>query len=160
MKVKFFIITFIYLSFFCSAQKYKIELQFNYKQPYCGGIQPSPESVAELEKDKVIDNYKFYVYRKSKCIDSVLTNNDGKIILNYKAGTYNLLEDWKHFKKTPDGSPLNEYDKTCLKKEWSKSNYKLTIITTTNFKLELVDIIIKGKCFYKYPCLIKRHLPQ
>ena len=160
--MKFYLFFALFLGFSLSffSQKYSIQLQFVYKQPYCGGAKPNAEMVAESEKDKPLDNHTFYVYRKNKCIDSLKTNENGIATVNYKAGTYCLVEAWKRFKKTPDGSPLKDYDKACLKKEWAKPNYKLTLTSDKDFKLELNQTVIKGICFYKYPCLLVRHMPQ
>lgn len=157
------ILFFAFFLTFCTnsfAQKLNVQLKFVYKQPYCGGAKPSAEILAEAEKERPLAKHTFYVYQKGKCIDSIKTDDNGLANINHKAGSYSLLEAWKHFKKTPNGNPINEYDKTCLKQEWAKPNYKLTITTATNFKLDVAQEVIKGVCFYKYPCLIERHMPQ
>ena len=160
MKKIFSFILFINLVNTGFAQKIKLELQFFYKENYCGGIKPNPEILAQSEQNKPLSNYKLYVYIKNKCVDSLTTNDSGIVTTNLKSGTYILLEAWKHFKKTPDGALINNYDKACLKKEYSKANYTLTLKTATNFNLQQNNELIIGKCPHQYPCLLKRHYPQ
>lgn len=157
--ILFFALFFSFCSIFF-AQKQNVQLKFVFKQPYCGGARPSQEIIAEAEKERGLDNHTFYVYKKNKCVDSIKTDDNGIGNLNIKSGSYTLVEAWKHFKRTPDGNSIKEYDKTCLKKEWKIPNYKLTIKTEKDFKLELQQQTIRGICFYKYPCLIKREMPQ
>ncbi|MDX2173320.1 MAG: hypothetical protein SFY56_09380 [Bacteroidota bacterium] len=157
--------TLLFLVFltFCSsviAQKYNVQLKFVFKQPYCGGARPSAEILSEAEKERGLDKHTFYVYKKNKCIDSVKTDDNGIANLNIKCGSYTLIEAWKHFKRTPDNNSIKEYDKACLKKEWKMPNYKLFIKTEKDFKLDLLKEVIRGICFYKYPCLLQRHLPE
>jgi hypothetical protein len=159
--MKNYLFSALFLCFISSfvAQKFNVQLKFVFKQPYCGGAKPSPEILAEAEKERPLDKHTFYVYKKNKCIDSIKTDDNGIVNLNFKAGSYTLLESWKHFKKSPDG-PITSYDKKCLKKAWCTPNYKIIIKTEKDFKLNLCQEVIKGTCFYKFPCLLQRLLPE
>ena len=153
-------VLFLCFSLNFKAQKIKTDINFKFIQPFCGGQKPSPEIVAELEKEKPLSQQIFYVYLKNKCIDSIKTNDSGSVSIKYKAGRYYLIEGWKHFKKTPNGSPISYYDNACLRKEWLKPNYKLTISNKNPAKLEYLNSVNRAQCDYMYPCIIVRHLPQ
>jgi len=137
--------------------KYKMELEFKYTVPYCGGVKQSAEEEAESKKEKPLTNYKFYVYRDNKCIDTIKTNENGIAIVRLAAGTYFLFETWKQFKRTPDGSPMKDFFADCLKKAWTKPNYKITI-AEGDFKMDYYEVSA-GRCPNQYSCLKVRHLP-
>ncbi len=159
MKFNLFLISVFCLFITAKAQKIKIELEFKYKQPYCGSAKPTADMIAEADKEKPLDNQKFYVYQNDKCIDTIKTNDLGTVIIKYLPGTYFLFEPWKQFKKTPDASPISDFNKTCLAKEWLKPNYKITINNETDFKMDYYEISA-SRCAHQLACLKVRHLPS
>jgi hypothetical protein len=152
----------IFLLFLCSAsrifgQKLKVELEFKYTQPACDSKSKSGAG-EELKEEKALANCKLYLYLNNKCVDSIKTNEEGMVIVKLSPGTYSIFESWKHFKKTPDGSSINDFYKDCLAKEWLKPNYKLTI-----FEDDMNMIyyeVSAGRCPNQYACLKVRHLPS
>ena len=65
---------------------------------------------------------------------------------------------WKHFKRTPDGSPMTDFFPDCIVKEWVKPNYYLTIEMDGEYKMTYLEISA-SRCSFQYPCLKVRHLP-
>lgn len=141
-----------------AQKKIKLELTFNYVKPYCGGAKPTAQQQADAKKEIPLTNQKFYVYQNNKCIDSLLTDGNGNAIIKYFPGTYYLFEPWKHFKKTPDGSPATDFFMDCLKKEWAIPNY-LVSITDGDYKMTYYEMSL-SRCPNQYPCLKVRHLPS
>lgn len=135
-----------------AQKKLKGELTFRYNKPNCSG------SKASEKKDAPLPNQKFYVYKDNKCVDSLITNDSGNVIIKYYPGTYFLFEPWKHYKKTPDNSPLTDFFIDCLKKEWVKPNYKVTI-AEEGFKMDYYEVSA-SRCPNQYACLKVRHLPS
>jgi hypothetical protein len=156
---KLFLLFCCILALAANAQKkLKLELSFKYTKPYCGGAKPTPAMVEESKKERPLPNQKFYVYKDNKCVDSLVTNDSGNVIIKYFPGTYYLFEPWKHFKSTPDNSPLTDFFKDCLVKEWAKPNYKVTI-SDDDFKMIYYEISA-SRCPNQYACLKVRHLPS
>lgn len=156
---KLLLFAFSILCLCASAQvKMKIELVFKYTKPYCGGAKLSAEKLAEVQKETPLSKWKFYVYKDNQCIDSIQTNDSGKVIVKYFPGTYYLFESWKQFKKTPDNSPMKDFFKDCLVKEWAKPNYKLTI-SEGDFTMDYYEISA-SRCPNQLACLKVRHLPS
>jgi len=138
--------------------KFKVELAFKYIKPNCAQGKANAKVQEELKKEVPLANQKFYVYKDNKLVDSLKTNDSGKVFVKYYPGTYLLFEPWKHFKKTPDGSSMTDFFKDCLVKEWTKPNYKLTIVEG-DFKMEYYEVSA-SRCPNQYACLKVRHLPN
>jgi hypothetical protein len=152
---KLFLILSICFAFTTNAQKkIKLELTFKYVKPDCSGKKKTKEAGKEVP----LVNQRFYVYQDNKCIDSLRTNDSGNVIIKYYPGTYFLFEPWKHFKKTPDNSPMSDFFKDCLVKEWAKPNYKVSI-GDDDFKMDYYEISA-SRCNNQYACLKVRHLPS
>ncbi|MBS1651223.1 MAG: hypothetical protein JSU07_04355 [Bacteroidetes bacterium] len=141
-----------------AQRKLKMELGFTYKQPYCGAAKPTVEQQLEAQRERPLDKQKFYVFKENICVDTIITNDSGLVRVKYLTGTYFLFEPWKVEKKTPDGSPMTDFFKACLEKEWKKPNYKLTV-NNEDFKLEYYEISI-SRCSNQLACLKVRHLPK
>lgn len=141
-----------------AQKKFKVELEFKYKQPYCGAAKPNAQQIAEAEIERPLDKQTFYVYLNNICFDTLLTNDSGRVVIKYLPGVYNLFEPWKILKKTPDGSPVTDFHKPCLAKEWAKPNYELTI-KEDDFNLKYFEISA-SRCSNQLACLKVRHLPS
>jgi hypothetical protein len=153
---RLFLLLIVCSSLAISAQKkMKLELTFKYLKPNCRGAK---KKTAVAEKEVPLPNWRFYVYQDNKCIDSIRTNDSGNVIVKYYPGTYYLFESWKHFKKTPDNSPIGDFYKDCMVKEWAKPNYKVTI-GEDDFRMDYYEISA-SRCNNQYACLKVRHLPS
>lgn len=144
---------------FCHAQKLKIEIEFRYGKPNCSGKYITTNEIQNSKVDRPLANQKFYVYQSGTCVDSIKTNDSGLVVIKYPPGRYYLYEPWKHFKKTPDGSPMSDFFPDCLVKEWVKPNYYLTIELDGQYKMDYLEISA-SRCPFQYPCLKVRHLPK
>jgi hypothetical protein len=135
-----------------SQKKFKLEVDFKYTPPDCNA-----KSVQAARPEAPLTNTKFYVYLADKCVDSIQTDNNGAAILKLAPGIYSLFESWKHFKRTPDNSPLSDFYSDCLAQEWAKPNYKLNI-AEGNFNMTYYNVSA-ARCPNQYACLKVRHLP-
>lgn len=141
-----------------AQKKFKVELEFRYKQPYCGNAKPTPKQYEAATIERPLDKQTFYIFQNNKCVDTLITNDSGKVVVKYLPGEYFLFEPWKVLKKTPDGSSITDFHKTCLVKEWAKPNYKLTI-KEDDFTLDYYEISA-SRCSNQLACLRVRHLPK
>ncbi|MEI8137010.1 MAG: hypothetical protein WCH21_06785 [Bacteroidota bacterium] len=153
----FFIFCFC-LSFFCQAQRIKLEIEFRYGQPDCSGKCKTDAEIQNSKIDKPLAHQRFYVFQSGHCFDSIKTNDSGLVVIKYPPGRYYLYEPWKHFKRTPDGSPMTDFFSDCIIKEWVKPNYYLTIEMDGEYKMTYLEISA-SRCSFQYPCLKVRHLP-
>ncbi|MDP3567318.1 prealbumin-like fold domain-containing protein [Sediminibacterium sp.] len=147
------------LSIFCQAQRIKLEIEFRYGKPDCSGRCKTDEQIQNSKIDKPLANQRFYIYQSGVCVDSIKTNDSGLVVIKYPPGRYYLYEPWKHFKKTPDGSPMSDFFPDCIVKEWVKPNYYLTIEMDGEYKMTYLEISA-SRCSFQYPCLKVRHLPS
>lgn len=157
MRLLFILLGFTVSFNLIAQKKFKIELEFKYKQPYCGTAKPNAKQIADADIERPLDKQTFFVYLNNLCVDTILTNDSGKVIIKYLPGTYYLFEPWKILKKTPDGSPVTDFHKACLAKEWAKPNYELTI-KEDDFNLKYFEISA-SRCSNQLACLKVRHLP-
>lgn len=136
----------------------KVNFKFTFTMPYCGGAKPTPEILAQAEKPQMLTSQKIYFKNiKTNKLDSVTTNQIGEVNKLLKSGTYLLIEPWRHLKQTPDGDILSKYDENCLKSEWTKSFYTLTVTKKTT-KLQTINI--NYDCPHNFPCLLEIHKPS
>ena len=147
-----------FLSLLCQAQRMKIEIEFRYGQPDCSGRCKTDAEIQNSKVDKPLANQRFYIYQSGNCVDSIITNDSGTVIIKYPPGRYYLYEPWKYFKRTPDCSPMSDFFPDCLVKEWVKPNYYLTIEMDGQYKMTYLEISA-SRCSFQYPCLKVRHLP-
>jgi hypothetical protein len=142
---------------FAFSQK-KINLNLYYTIPYCGGAKPTPEMEMAAQKKHAYAKQTIVYVSEKGIIDSVKTDVKGTISLKLKYGTYKFYESWKYYKKTPDGKAQNLYDMTCLKTEWEKEIYKISISKKRYEEIKNYDLI--KKCPHQMECLIEQNLPE
>jgi hypothetical protein len=128
-----------FLSLLCQAQRMKIEIEFRYGQPDCSGRCKTDAEIQNSKVDKPLANQRFYIYQSGNCVDSIITNDSGTVIIK-------------------DGSPMSDFFPDCIVKEWVKPNYYLTIEMEGQYKMTYLEISA-SRCSFQYPCLKVRHLP-
>jgi hypothetical protein len=157
MKKKLFIL-FVLLTFISEAQKKPVKIHIQQYNPYCGGARP-PKEMEEATKIPQPYANKTLIYKNSKgLVDSVKTNDSGIVVLNLKYSTYKFYETWRYYKSLPDVILKNNFDKTCMKAEWQKSLFTVSVSKTSDTKTQNIEI--QNKCPHQQPCIIKVHLPE
>ncbi len=147
----------LFLSLFLGAQKKTANMELIYHEPYCGGARPTDEILAEAQKPKPYAGRKLILVSKTGKVDTVTTDLNGKLKLKLKKGEYHLFEAWRFYKLTYNGAPVEQFDKTCLIKEWEKATVEISVTrkkTKITFKNEL-----QNYCDWSTPCLLETHMP-
>lgn len=88
------------------------------RQPCTDTISYKNKLYSQFKMNK-LSHQKLFLYKDKKCIDTVFTDGEGKLCMKLKKGVYQLYLPFKHYKVTPYGNEEN-FDMTCLKKQWSK----------------------------------------
>src|SRR5687768_12514434 len=101
----------------CYSQKRNVSLKLSYYTPYCGGARPTKEIEEEARKPKPLSGKTIMLVKDAE-IDSVRTDKNGMMKKKLRNGEYKLLESWRYYHGTPDGSEMSNYDRDCLKNEW------------------------------------------
>lgn len=154
MKILFFI--FIVIASFGNAQTRSFAHKFEITNQYCGGAAPTEDVLASTYKKKPFANKTIYMYKKGKCVDSLVTDSLGWVKRRIKYGKYELFLAYKHYKRTPIGTE-NDFDMECMKKEWARLDGMLDI----SWKgIHFINNRIGFKyCDWQYNCLKERHIP-
>lgn len=153
MNIHVFLSVVLLLQIIYGQRKLKAELEFRYRPFKCdsSSIIPSTEELPLV-------NQELYVFHEGKCMDTIVTDQNGLAVIRYYPGTYLLYEPWKIRKGTPDGSPKTDFIADCLMRQWSKPNYKL-VVNAEDFQLEYYEATA-SRCPNQLPCLKTRHLPK
>ncbi|MBK9285594.1 MAG: hypothetical protein IPM51_14935 [Sphingobacteriaceae bacterium] len=157
MKKIIIVSVFCFVSNLIFAQEiHKVELIFRYTPPVCNEGKAA-DTTKMFITDRPLKNTKFYVYKDKHCIDSIITDEEGIVVIKLTDGEFFLFEEWKQFKRTPDGSPKSDFFADCLVKVWQKPNYKIVFandeVTMTYYEVSA------SRCPDAYACLKVRHLP-
>lgn len=130
--------------------------KFEINNQYCGGAAPTEDVLASTYQKKPFANKTIYMYKKGKCVDSLVTDSLGWVNRRIKNGKYDLFLSYKHFKRTPIATE-NEFDMECMKKEWLRPDGMLEI----SWKgIHFINNRIGFKyCDWQYNCLKERHIP-
>lgn len=164
MKPFLFITSLVYFCLTGCTSTQKIRLQVNYKQPYCGGARPTPEILQDAELPKPYSAKTVFILSENGKAFPVTTSPQGLIETKVKPGTYYLAEAWRYKKTTPDGTPLSDYETTCLQEEWKKSIGSFTVnqLKSGNDSNSVKMFLLELPCPWQLPCLKegKRHLPE
>ena len=153
----FFAIISVFVATFAIAQTRQINLQITYMQPYCGGIRPSAEMLAEAQKPKPFANKTIIIVSAKGKADSVKTNTNGELVLKLKKGNYKIYESWRYYKKAAGGIKIADFDKECLKNEWKKE-IKEIIVSKKEFKVIDKNVIVED-CPWNLPCILESAKP-
>lgn len=155
---KIFFFIFILSSVFSFGQKILVKYEMMQIRPYCGGARPPKDMEEKARIPQPYANLTL-IYKSSKGkIDSVKTDDNGILLLHLKPGTYHFFEPWKYHKKTPEGSPMTAYNKTCLEAEWKKEDLKITVAAKGN--PIITNNITTAKCAWNQDCLLQKHFPE
>jgi len=150
MKYKYLLVCCLFSSVFF-AQKKKVEILFYFTEPYCGGARPSEEMEQAATSKQAYAN-KTIVYRSHRGkVDSAQTNDLGLLKLRLRKGTYFFYEQWRYNLYTPNNLPIENFDKTCLRSEWEKIAFKVSVERKKNTVIEITPII--KLCDWQLPCL-------
>ncbi len=144
-----------------NAQGRAFDEQFLMKNQDCSGVGIEPIDGKVLASNykkniKGFANQTIYMYKKGKCVDSLLTDSLGWVHRRIRSGTYDLFLSYKH-KRTVPIKAEKDFDMACMKKEWAQPDGKLTI-SWRGIHLINRGIGIK-KCDWNYNCLKERHIP-
>jgi len=126
--------------------------QFLIHQANCAGASETGGAVLFSETNKPYTLKKIYLYKGKKCIDSITTDETGKIHLRLKKGDYQFYLPYKHFRSAPFGKEV-DYHTHCLEKEWEKPDATL-YISRRKVSFDNTQIGFEP-CAWQYPCLKK-----
>jgi hypothetical protein len=139
----------------CYGQKRSVRIKLSHYTPYCGGARPTQEIEEDAAKPKPYANRTIVLVKNAE-IDSARTDGKGMLRTKLRSGEYRLMESWRYYHGTPDGSPMENYDRNCLKEEWEKEFATLKIAGSKQVfvrKYEITDF-----CDRQRPCILESAL--
>lgn len=157
MRLKTGLIIFLFSGCACFAQKKQVTVNITYTQPYCGGARPSKEIEEESRKARPYAKKKIMIVPEKGKACSAKTSATGELKLKLKPGTYKLFEDWRYYKRSPNGGALSDFDTECLKTEWQRELFVITVTETNQESAQKNDIIMH--CPWAVPCLLESARP-
>lgn len=141
------------------AQSRSVDIQIEIKAQDCSGVGIEPTDgkvLASQHKKKVFSNQTIYMYKKGKCVDSLVTDSLGWIHRRIRSGKYDLFLSYKH-KRTVPIKTEKDFDMECMKKDWLQPDGMLKV------SWKGIVFVNKGiglkKCDWNYNCLKERHIP-
>jgi hypothetical protein len=156
---KIFYILFFLVAIKGNAQSRAVEMKFDVKSQDCSGVGIEPidgKILASQHKKKVFSNQTIYMYKKGKCVDSLVTDSLGWVRRRIRSGTYDLFLSYKH-KRTVPIKTEKDFDMECMKKDWLQPDGTLKV------SWRGIVFVNKGiglkKCDWNYNCLKERHIP-
>jgi hypothetical protein len=90
-------------------------------------------------------------------VDSAKTNANGTISLKLKEGSYRLIESWRYYKRSPDGSDIKRFQDSCLKAEWTKE-FEIIVVRKKRATIIPKQDIVEN-CPWRMPCLKESEMP-
>ena len=148
---------FLLLLPFSLLSQTKVNIQILQKHNYCGGAKPPAEILAQYDKPKPYAGKKLVIVSANGKTVTAVTNPEGYLKIKLKAGAYKVYEDWRYYKKTPDGTDSKNFDSECLKLAWQKVD--ITIDAQKKTQSIKIDID-EAYCMHTIPCLINPQYPQ
>lgn len=142
---------FFFLPVSLLAQKVRVEISVTCTRPYCGGARPTEEMEKDAATPKPYGGAAFIWRSESGKVDSARTDADGKLHLKLKKGKYKIYEAWRYRLHTPNNLPFESFDKDCLKQEWEKMAFVVTVTKKTYTCVPQQAIVIP--CDWSLPCL-------
>ena len=151
---------FIFIAFTAvSAQSKAVELKIEVRSQDCSGVGIEPANgnllVSQFKK-KAFAKQTIYMYKKGKCVDSLITDSVGYVRRRVRSGNYDLYLAYKH-KKTVPIKAEKDFDMECMKKEW--------LVPDGTLKVSWRGVVFVNKrigfkpCDWNYNCLKERHIP-
>ena len=151
------LVFFLFLNILCFSQKKKVSVKITQMEPYCGGARPTKEIQEQAQTPKPYNNKTIIVISESGKVDSAKTNSLGILKLKLKPGKYKLFEAWRYNKRIPAGFSVKDADLSCLKEEWQKEAFSITVDSKKTDITSKNAIIIY--CPWTIPCLIESARP-
>jgi hypothetical protein len=156
--MKYSILILIFCYFVGKAQTGAFSHKFEITVEECGGAASSEggSTLASQNKKKPFANQTIYMYKKGKCVDSLITDSAGWVNKRIKFGKYDLYLPYKHFKRAPIKTE-KDFDMECMKKEWARPDGKIDMSWKgTKFLNQGIGF---KKCDWRYNCLKDRRIP-
>lgn len=157
--MKYVFVIFVTIVSLAHAQTRAFETKFEITTEDCSGVGITPTEgtyLASQHKKKPFANQTIYMYKKGKCVDSLMTDSLGKVRKRIKYGQYDLFLAYKHKRTVPIRS-AKDFDMECMKKEWLKPDGILKL------SWKGTHLINKGigfkRCEWRYDCIKERHIP-
>ncbi len=150
IKEKTVVVLFFFILCAC-AQNKKVTVNVTALKPYCGGARPTPDMVKASETPVPFSHKTMILLRSDGKIDSVRTDEGGKLDLRLKKGKYQLFETWRYYKLAPGNRELTAFNKECLTGEW-KQPYKVITVSKSGFTVRDSAAIIQY-CDWRLPCI-------
>lgn len=151
------ILSFFLFSVNSFGQKKTVTQKILFIQPYCGGARPTPEMEANALKPWPYAHKTVIIISEKGNVDSVKTDKAGSFKKTLKFGKYKLLESWRYYKKTPDGTLITMFDKDCLSAEWQKEFKNISVSKEKITEEEKYQI--NANCPWNMPCLLEKYMP-
>lgn len=157
--MKYIVVVLMLICCSLKAQTKAFSHKFEVRTDDCSGVGITPiegTTLASQHKVRPFAHQTIYMYKKGKCVDSLVTDSAGWVKRRIKSGKYDLFLSYKH-KRTVPIKTEKEFDMECMKKEWAQPDGMLDI----SWKgIHFVNKRIGYKfCDWKYNCLKERHIP-
>jgi len=150
-------------SWVCSPKKKKEKQKFQVTgsimetKSYCGGAQPSPEIMANLNKPSPIPFAKLFVKKgtenkeKAEVIEIITADSIGNFSISLPAGNYCVVEEWKTKKfELPENTEFQTVDSACYRNLYNNCDYQLLI---TDKNIDNIKIVFHRNCPWGQPCI-------
>lgn len=158
MKLLSIFLLFVFCNVDQTQKKFAVNGKITYTSAYCGGVEPSPETMLALQTPKAFSTM-LYVRQgsvnneHSKIIDSIQTNEKGEFSFKLKKGNYVIFlhqqktKDWIHSMKKNESVSLKVKEE-CLNSWWEKGVFQVEV--TSNDIVNL-NYNIYQECFTPNP---------
>jgi hypothetical protein len=147
----------LFITFLSCAPKKELSLKLTYTSNYCGGARPTEEMENGASKPRAYADRSVIIISEKGKIDSVRTNSEGVLKKKLRAGSYKLFEPWRYNLFTPENLPIDAFDRECLKNEWQKQMFQVTISKEEVKTISVTPIIFF--CPWAAPCLLQQEVP-
>ncbi len=122
----------------------------------CAGAAETEGAKLYNETNIAFANQTIYLYKKNKCVDSIVTDKEGKFSKKLNHGKYAMFLPYKHYKTIPFGS-TNDFKMECMEKEWLIPDAILKVSWKGTHRINY-RIAIQF-CEWQYNCLKNIRIP-
>lgn len=124
---------------------------------YCGGAKPPDETLEKLKTPVPLSSKKLYLKksrtnaRSYKVAASFTSDSSGHFKVQLTPGVYCIVEEYK---SKPFILPANDkfstWDEDCLREEYAKCNFELTV---RDHDVKDISLVFHIPCSWAKPCL-------